>query len=94
MVQVIFFYDVPEEKQKAYLEVTAQKIKPFWESNGCDSYSVWKVDGNQTAFVKEMIFKDESTMKRTLSLETAEPIKELFHGFVQNISRKICIQRI
>lgn len=94
MVQVIFSYDVPEESQQAYLEETAQKIKPFWESNGCDSYSVWKIDGSQTAFVKEMIFKDEPIMKRTLSLETAEPIKELFYKFAQNISRKICTQKI
>ncbi len=61
MVKVIFFYDAPEEKQKAYLEVTSQKIKPFWESNGCDSYSVWKVDGNQTAFTPQRV-GDHSTL--------------------------------
>ena len=94
MVKVIFFYDVPEESQKAYLEATAQKIKPFWESNGCDSYSVWKVDGSQTAFVKEMDFKDDATMKKTLSLEAAEPIKELFYDFAKDVSRKICAQEI
>ena len=94
MVQVIFFYDIPEEKEKAYLEVTAQKIKPFWESNGCDSYEVWKVDGSQTAFVKEMIFKDEPTMKGTLSLETAEPIKQFFYDFAKDVSRKICTKKI
>lgn len=94
MVKVIFLYDVPEEKQKAYLEVTAQKIKPFWESKGCDSYNVWKVDDSQTAFVKEMIFKDDATIKKTLSLEAAEPIKELFYDFAKNISRKIWTQKI
>lgn len=94
MIKVIFFYDIREEKQKEYLEVTAQKIKPYWESNGCDSYTVWKVDGNQTAFVKEMLFGDEPTMKRTLSLESAEPLKELFYAFAENISRKISFQKL
>lgn len=94
MVQVIFFYEVSEERQQAYLEETAKTIKPFWESNGCDLYSVWKVDGSQTAFVKEMIFEDEATMKRTLSLEAAEPIKELFYDFAKDVSRKICTQKI
>ena len=94
MVKVIFFYDIPEEKQKEYLEVTAQKIKPFWESNGCDSYTVWKIEGSNTSFVKEMLFRDGSTMKRTLSLESAEPSKELFYGFAENISRKISFQKL
>ena len=94
MIKVIFFYDIPEEKQKAYLEVTAQKIKPFWESNGCDSYTVWKIEGSDASFVKEMLFSDDTTLKRTLSLESAEPIKELFYGFAKNISRKISIQKI
>ena len=90
MIKVIFTYDIPKEKQDEYLEVTAQKIKPFWESNDCDSYNVWKVDDSQTAFVKEMLFKDIPTMKKTLSLEEAEPAKELFYKFAINVSRKIC----
>ena len=94
MVKVVFFYDISEEKQNEYLELTAQKIKPFWESNGCDSYTVWKVDDSQTAFVKEMLFKDNPAMKSVLSLEAAEPIKELFYGFAKNISRKISIQKV
>jgi len=94
MVKVIFEYDVPEGKQEEYLKVTAEKIKPFWEFNGCDSYNVWKVEGPQTAFVKEMLFKDDPTMKRILSLEAAESIKQLFYGFAKNISRKICTQKI
>jgi hypothetical protein len=94
MLKAIFTYDVSKENQDEYFEVTANKIKPFWESNGCDSYTVWKVEGSETSFVKEMLFRDDPAMNKTLSLEAAEPIKELFYGFAKNISRKIITQKV
>ena len=94
MVKVIFEYDVPVEKQAEYLEVTAQKIKPFWESNGCQSYGVWQVSESQTSFVKEMLFGDKSEMKQSLASEEAEPVKEIFYAFAAAISRKICVKKV
>ncbi len=94
MVKVVFEYDVPVEKQAEYLEVTAQKIKLFWESNGCQSYDVWQVAESQTGFVKEMLFADKSAMKQSLDSEDAEPIKEIFYAFAVDVSRKICVKSV
>lgn len=94
MVKVVFEYDVLAEKQNEYLQVTKESIKPFWENNGCQSYDVWQVSESQTKFVKEMLFDDLPAVKGTLALKEAEPIKNLFRQFAQNVSRKICLQRI
>ena len=93
-VKVVFTYDVSVDNQKEYLQVTGEKIRPFWESHGCESYSVWQVTDNPTAFVKEMVFKDSKTMEKSMALQEAKSVKELFHSFVKNVSRKICIQRV
>lgn len=94
VAKVVFTYDVSFEKQKEYLKVTGEKIKPFWESNGCQSYSVWKVNDNPTAFVKEMVFEDVTIMEKIMALHEAKSIKELFFSFANNVSRKVCIQKI
>jgi hypothetical protein len=87
MLKVVYIYEVPEEKQKEYQKVTVEKIKPFWESHGCEAYTVWVSMEESTRFMKEMIFKDESTMQSTMKLAEAEPIKKLFLGFAHNIAR-------
>ena len=94
VAKVVFTYDVSIEKQKEYLKATGEKIKPFWESNGCQSYSVWKVSDNPTAFVKEMFFEDVTSMEKSISLTEAKSIKELFFSFANNVSRKVCIKKI
>ncbi len=94
IVKVVFTYDVSVNNQPEYLEVTATKIRPFWESHGCQSYSVWQVASEPTAFVKEMVFEDLATMESSMSLHEAKSIKELFFSFANNVSRKICFQRI
>lgn len=93
MVKVVFEYDVVAEKQEEYLRVTKENIKPFWENNGCLSYDVWQVSESQTRFIKEMLFDDLPALKTTLALQEAEPAKDLFRQFAQNVSRKICFQR-
>ena len=45
MVKVVFTFDVAPEKQSEYLKATAEKIKPYWESHGCQSYDVWQAEG-------------------------------------------------
>jgi len=93
-VKVVFTYDVFVDKQLEYLKVTAEKIRPFWESHGCQSYSVWQVTDHPTAFVKKMVFEDLTTMEKSMALHEAESVKELFKSFVTNVSRKVCMQRI
>jgi len=63
MVKVIYEYDVAIEKQEEYLKVTREKIKPLWESKGCQSYDVWQVADSETRFIKEALFENESVMK-------------------------------
>ena len=94
MVKVIFEYHVPVEKQSEYIQVTQDKIKPFWESNGCQSYNVWQVTESETSFVKEMLFQDMAVMKETMSLKEAEPAKELFRKFAMDVSRRIWTRKI
>ncbi len=94
MVKVIFHYEVPVEKQEEYIKVTAEKIKPFWESHGCQSYSVWQMKDQPITFVKEMVFQDIGSMEKTMALDEANPVKELFYTFAANISRKVCTQKI
>jgi hypothetical protein len=94
MVKVIFQYNVPKERLAEYLQLTQDKIKPFWEANGCQSYTVWQEAESETGFVKEMLFESVSAMKETLALKQAEPIKEMFFKFATDVSRKILMKKI
>jgi quinol monooxygenase YgiN len=94
MVKVIFNYNVPAEKQAEYLQVTQDKIKPFWEANGCQSYTVWQVAESETAFVKEMLFESVPAMKETMALKQAEPVKEMYFKYATDVSRKVMMKRV
>lgn len=94
VVKVVFTYDVSVDNQEEYLKVANEKIKPYWESHGCQSYSVWQGTDNPTAFIKEMVFEDLTTMEKSMALREAESVKELFKSFVTNVSRKVCMRRI
>ncbi len=87
MLKITYSYEVPIEKHDEYLKITKDEIKPFWESHGCDAYTVWLSLEGSTRFVKEMAFKDEHTMQTTLSLAEAEPVKKLFIQFANSITR-------
>jgi len=93
MVTVLYEYDVPVEKQAEYVQATKEKIKPFWESIGCTAYDIWQVAGSETKFIKTMLFKDMSTMKETVDKKEADPFKELWYTFAENVSRKICAKK-
>jgi len=41
MVKITYSYEVPNEKRDEYLKITRDAIKPFWESHGCEAYTVW-----------------------------------------------------
>ena len=90
MVTVIFEYDIPVEKQAKYVQATKEKIKPLWESIGCKAYDIWQVAESETRFVKTMLFEDASAMKETMAQKEADPVKEIFGTFAENVSRKIC----
>ncbi len=94
IVKVAFTYDVSVDNQPEYLKVTVEKIRPFWESHGCKSYSLWQVTGEPTTFVKEMVFENLTAMEKSMSLQEAKPIKDLFFSFAKNVSRKVCVQKI
>jgi len=94
MLKIVFSYDVPSEKHGEYLKITKDAIKPFWESHGCDAYTVWLSLEGSKRFIKEMIFKDECTMQSAMSLAEAEPIKKLFFQFAGNITRATYTQAV
>ncbi|MEW6663754.1 MAG: antibiotic biosynthesis monooxygenase [Thermodesulfobacteriota bacterium] len=94
MVKVIFQYNVPKERQAEYLQLTEDKIKPFWEANGCQSYTVWQVAESETAFVKEMLFESVAAMKQTMALNQAGPIKEMYFRFAADVSRKTIEKKV
>jgi hypothetical protein len=90
MVTVIFEYDIPVGKQAEYIQTTKEEIKPLWESIGCKAYDIWKVAEGETGFVKTMLFEDSSTMKEAMANKKADPVKEIFGRFAENVSRKVC----
>jgi len=94
MVKVVFQYNVAKENQAEYLKLTQEKIKPFWEANGCQSYSVWQVGESETGFVKEMFFDSMPRMKETMALKQADPIKELYFKFATDVSRKVITKKV
>jgi hypothetical protein len=93
MVTGIYEYDVPVEKQTEYVQASKEKIKPFWESIGCKAYDIWQVAESETRFIKTMLFEDMSAMKETVAKKEADPFKELWYKFAENVSRKVCAKK-
>ena len=95
MYMAVFTFEVPEEKQEAYLKTTCEIIKPFWEANECLSYEVFQdyfVDPNR--FVKIQFFKDRESMERSLALARQdEKGKEIVATFMQFIKPETLEQR-
>jgi len=83
MVKVVFTFEVAPEKQSEYLKATAENIKPFWESHGCQSYQIWQIEGTAT-FLKEMHFTDQSARDKAMGLQDAEAdsVKQLWNSYV------------
>ena len=91
---MIFTFDVPEEKQAEYLKATTEKIKPFWESHGCESYDIWQTSDGEPAFMKIMLFSDTDAMKKaTQGNPEAGPIVQIFASFATNISSKTYVKK-
>jgi hypothetical protein len=92
MVKVVFTFDVAPEKQSEYLKATIEKIKPRHEANGCQSYDVWQVEGENT-FIKEMLFPDSATKDRVMGIDDDETkaVKTLWRSFITDFSVKTCV---
>jgi len=94
MIKVVFTYDVDGEKQQQYLADTAETIKPFWESHGCSSYSVWQTSEGSPAFAKEMLFENEESRGQASSDPQAKEVVALFSKYATNVIRKTYIQKV
>ena len=95
MYMAVFTFEVPEEKQEAYLKTTCEIIKPFWEANECLSYEVFQdYFVNPTRFVKIQFYKDKETMERSLLLARQDPKgKEVVGAFMKLIKPETLEQR-
>jgi len=96
MIKVIFTYEVLSEKREEYIKATSQVIKPFWESHGCISYTVWQVEDG--SFIKEMLFTNQETRQNALSLPQsdakAKEVVGLFAKYAVNTTRRACEQKV
>jgi len=100
MVKGVFMFEVPEQKQAAYLQATAERIKPFWESHGCLSYQVHQDWNDPRKFVKEQYYPDRETAERDGALLFVEKdpeaiaVVELFNSFAENVVSMFCETRV
>lgn len=81
MLKMVYLYEVSEDKQDEYKKATAEKIKPFWESHGCQAYTIWQSQEDPKMFMKEMLFQDRAALQGAMGLAEAEAIKQLFFQF-------------
>ena len=94
MVEVVWTFDVPVERQAEYLKATTEKIKPFWESHGCLAYDVWQATEGELAFQKRMLFTDMSAMEKAMELARSGPEAiQLWRSFVPSSTRRTYIKR-
>ena len=97
MVKVVFTYNVPGEKREDYLKSTAEVIKPYWESHGCKSYTVWQAD-DESCYRKEMLFESEQARNESIGMQRNDPkakeVVGLFGQYAVNTQRKTYIKRV
>ncbi len=98
VVNMLYMFEVAPEKQEEYLKVTAEIIKPYWESHGCQSYGIFQGAEESTYFIKRMRFADVPAMQKSLGLietdEEGKAVVQRFRSFVTNVSRKVYIQKV
>ena len=97
MIEMSFQFEVAKEKQDEFLKFVREIAKPWWESHGCQAYSMWQVSG-ENVFNKRMKFADMATLDKVIPANEQDPeCKELikkFDYFTTNDSRKIYIKVI
>jgi quinol monooxygenase YgiN len=96
MVVMLYVFEVAAAKHSEFLKASAEKIKPFWESHGCKSYSVWQAADGSNNFIKPMVWDDKKSMDKTMSLRdgAGKPMIDLFYQFAENVKRTVYIQKV
>ncbi len=91
MVEVIFQFEVPKEKQEEFIQFVKEGPKPFWESRGCLGYNVWQAAG-EDHFMKRMEFPDMPAVEEIVPAGEKDPegaaIIKKFQSYIKNMSRK------
>lgn len=97
-MEVVFRFDVDKDKQDDFIEFVRTGTKPWWEANGCIAYTVWKVEGEETAFEKRMAWPDMETMKKVMPEKEKDPegfkLIRKFGTFVKNATRTELVQEL
>ena len=97
MIEMSFQFEVAKEKQDEFLTFVREVAKPWWETHGCQAYSMWQVSG-ENVFNKRMIFADMATLEKVIPANEQDPeFKELkikYDYFTTNDSRKIFMKVI
>jgi quinol monooxygenase YgiN len=98
MVELVLTFNVPAEKQAEYFKVTAEKLIPFWKSNGALSYDVWQATEGEPAFMKTVVFADMSALEKANQFvgsdAAAQSIVQLFESFVENLAVRTYIKKV
>jgi hypothetical protein len=96
VINRVFTFDVPVEKQAEYIKATKEIIKPWWEAHVCRSYDIWQADGENT-FMKVMLYPDMATLEKGVELSKTDPecksVVELWKSFANNITCKNYIKK-
>ena len=91
MLELVFTFEVPKEKQEEFLNFTETGTKPYWESHGCPGYNVWQALG-ENSFIKRMEFPDMATFEKVVPAGEQDPegkaLIEKWWSFCENVSRK------
>jgi quinol monooxygenase YgiN len=91
MVELIFTFEVPKERQEEFLNHVKTGTKPYWESHGCLGYNVWQAVG-EDSFMKRMEFPDMATLEKVVPAVEQDPVGkaliEKWDSFCENILRK------
>ena len=87
MVEWIFMFNVPKERQKEFLNFVKTGTKPWTESHGCLGYNVWQAVGEDT-FMKRMEFKDMAAFEKFRPLgeqnQEFKALIEKFQSYIEN----------
>ena len=92
MVELVFMFTVPREKQEEFLNFVKSGTKPYWESHGCLGYNVWQAR-DKDSFMKRMEFQDMATFEKVLPSGEQNPegkaLIQKFHSFVENVTTRV-----
>ena len=94
MVMIVIMCDVPEKRQEAFLKLSREGTKPYWEAHGVISYDVWKTDQEGSpGFIKEMVVESvavaQEVFKRRSTVPEAKDLVNRWEGMTENLNLKV-----